>query len=121
MFIDQKIDFALDDEMAQGELQFDPHAYEVFRPVIRKPNDQNARLEAVVNYNCNTNWVLKLHETYDESKERQYKISSYDLVFFQYTKNKSLLSANPQNANIILKEPKNKAQPEYYLDSIWEV
>lgn len=101
-------------------MEIDTTSYEHFRPIIKKPSTQNKRYEAVVNYNCLTNWAFKLHESYDERKDRIHRVGAYDLCVFQYTKNKSLLSVENSSGKVILKEPKENA-PDIPLEAVWEI
>lgn len=75
------------------EMDLDAGAYERFRPAIRKPLHDNQRFEAVSTHNCSTNWVIKLHENYDQTKEKL-KIKPFDLCVFHHTQNDSYLSVD---------------------------
>jgi hypothetical protein len=68
VFIDQQIEFTI---MPSDIDQIDQSSYEKFRPSIKKPQpDKNMRYEAVVNHNFKSNWLIKLHENYDETNSR---------------------------------------------------
>lgn len=63
-------------------MEIDTNSYENFRPTIKKPASCNKRYEAVVNYNCMTNWAFRLHESYDDQRERLHRVGAYDLCIF---------------------------------------
>jgi hypothetical protein len=65
------------------------------------------RYEAVITHNCETNWVVKLHETYEDTRERL-KLKPFDLCLFHHTQNNSFLSVDGQTNLVTLKELKNQ-------------
>lgn len=81
IFIDEQISFKFEDV----EMDIDSNAYERFRPSIRKPQEEeNMRFEAVTTHNCQTNWIIKLHETWEQTKEKQ-RVKPFDLCIFHHT------------------------------------
>lgn len=102
IFIDELITYKFEDV----ELDLDANAYERFRPGIRKPHEEdNKRYEAVNTHNCQTNWVIKLHESYEHTREKS-TVKPFDMCIFHHTQNNSYLSVDGSSDSIILKELK---------------
>jgi hypothetical protein len=60
--------------------------YESSRPNIKKPPRECERHEAVISSSSDRYWVLRVHESHDQMKERSH-IKPYDLCLFQHTLN----------------------------------
>jgi inositol 1,4,5-triphosphate receptor type 1/inositol 1,4,5-triphosphate receptor type 3 len=116
VFVDEEIVFAFNDQ----EIEIDMHAYEQFRPNIRKPRADTKRFEAVINHGGENFWVLKLHETFEQSREK-ICIKPFDLCVFQYTENRGYLSVDSNGLKIILKEMFEPESAGIPLDAVWEL
>lgn len=62
--------------------------------------------------------MLKLHETYEQHKEK-HLVKNYDLLLLKYTQNDSYLAVDAQKGRLIIKEMKNKDQLP--LDAVWQL
>lgn len=74
----------------------------------------------MITYSSECYWSLKLHETYEQSKEKLL-IKPYDLCVLSYTLNNAYLSVDPQNSKVILKQLKEEDSLAIPLEAVWEL
>jgi hypothetical protein len=112
---DTPIKLDKDFEIAQAEKGSIEETYIQKRPFIKKPVE--TRISVINENKSKCYWKFILHTPY-ESFEQKGKIKSHDIVYFEHTKNKGLISSSLSGTDYYLKE-----SPEHslFFDCFWEL